>query len=162
MNRKIKILIALIFLPVSVFANAGSFMVWFGFLHLLYVNAAIGVVESLIIKRYKLENKMWLIIIANYVSMIVGLVLIAPFFSTLAGNNDFWRMEHEYSLRGFFVGMFVAYIATLLIEFPFVYLSVKEKIMRKKVILPFIMANTITYTAMTLIYFLLNIPGSYW
>ncbi|MCU0352031.1 MAG: hypothetical protein MUF43_14575 [Flavobacterium sp.] len=164
-NRIIIFLFFLTALPIIAFANAGSPMMWFGMLHSLLLNAFIGVTESEIVKKFKIPNRTWLIVIANYVSMIVGLNYIAPHFSTISGNNDFWGGQTNYGsyeLRGFFAGMFSSFFATLLIELPFFYFAVKDKSQRRKFFLPFFVANLITNIAMTLIYYWIVKGGGHW
>ena len=106
---------------------------------------------------------MWLIIIGNYFSMFIGLYYIAPYFSTISGNIDFWggnTSYGEYELNGFIFGMLASFIATLILELPFYLLSVKEKEKRKKGIWTYIEANTITNVVMFLIYFIIVVGGS--
>lgn len=163
-NNKINGLIfLLILLPTMVFANAGSPMMWFSFLHLLILNAVIGLVESLIFSRHKIEHRTWMIILANYVSMFVGLEFIAPYFSTLAGNHDFWGGQTNYGaykLNGFLAGMGTAFIATLIIEFPFFYFATKDKSKRREIINPYLIANFSTNLVMFIIYYMIVKPGS--
>ena len=164
-KRFFQLTLFLLIIPVVTLANAGSPMMWFGILHLLLLNAIIGTVESGIISKFKMPNRMALVIIANYVSMFIGLYFIAPHFSTMTGNHDFWGGKTrlgEYHVKGFVVGMISAYIATLIIELPFVYFAVKEKLQRKKVFLPFLVANTVTNVAMILIYYLITGVGEKW
>lgn len=155
----------LLTIPVVALANAGSPMMWFGILHLLLLNAIIGTVESGIISKFKIPNRTALVIIANYVSMFIGLYFVAPHFSTMTGNHDFWGGKTrlgEYHVKGFVIGMIWAYIATLIIELPFVYFAVKGKIQRNKVLLPFLVANTVTNIAMISIYYLITGVGEKW
>ena len=155
MKIKILILIAFILLPLSVFANGGSPMLFFALFHLLILNAVIGIIESKIISKFKIQNRCWLIIIANYVSMYVGILVLSQYSSGfIEKDSSIFDMTGAFSLAGFWFAMFIAYIATLIIEFPFAYFAVKEKIMRKKVFIPFFVANTITNICMTLLYFL--------
>jgi hypothetical protein len=147
----------LAFLPLLCFANAGSPMMYFGLLHCVILNAVIGVVESLILKRFQFQNRMWLIIVANYISACIGLYFIAPYFSTLTGNNIFWwggktEPNHPYHLTGFFVGMLTSFAATLIIEYPFFSLALKDKSQRSKLLTPFLIANAVTNILMTLVY----------
>lgn len=164
-NKIIKYFALLSLIPTIAMANAGSPMMWFGILHCLFLNAIIGIVESLILKRFNIPNRLWLIIIANYVSMFVGLVYIAPHFSTISGNLDFWggRTTYgEYGLTGFFAGMLASFFATLILELPFFYLAVKDKMQRKKIFIPFLAANTITNAIMFILYFLIASKGEIW
>ncbi|RYU94449.1 hypothetical protein [Emticicia agri] len=152
-------------LPTMVFANAGSPMMWFGVFHLLILNAVIGWKESAIISKFKIPNRTWLIIIGNYVSMFIGLDYIAPHFSTLIGNHDFWGGKTrygDYKLQGFTLGMVTSFIATLIIELPFFYLAVKDKFQRRQIFIPFLVANTLTNIIMTIIYFWIVKGGAHW
>ena len=77
-NRFLIIVFFLILFPTMAFANAGSPMMWFGMFHSLVLNAVIGVTESEIIRKFKIPNRTWLIVVANYVSILIGLNYIAP------------------------------------------------------------------------------------
>ncbi len=157
--------ILLLLLPTLAFANAGSPMMWFGILHSLILNAFIGWTESVIIDKFKIPNRTWLIIIGNYVSMFIGLYYIAPHFSTITGNHDFWGGQTsygDYKLQGFIVGMVTSFFATLIIELPFFYLAVKDKLQRRQIFIPFLVANTLTNIIMTIIYFWIVNGGGHW
>ena len=146
----------LLLLPTLVFANAGSTLLWFGILHSFILNAFIGLAESAVVNKYKMPNRTWLIIFANYISMFVGLYLIAPYFTTIIGNYHFWNGDNsvgEYKTLGFIIGMVVSFLATLIIEFPFFYLAVKDKLQRKNIFIPFLVANAITNIIMAIFYF---------
>ena len=167
MNNRTKtgITLLLFLLPAMALANAGSPMMWFGILHALILNAFIGWTESVILNKFKIPNRTWLIIIGNYTSMIVGLYFIAPYFSTITGNSDFWGGKTslgDYELTGFLAGMAVSYLATLVIEFPFFYWAVKDKLQRRQLFLPFFVANTITNGIMIIIYFCIVSGGEQW
>jgi hypothetical protein len=150
------------FLHTLILANAGSPMMFFGILHALALNAVIGSVESFILTKYKIDHRLGMIVIANYVSMLVGLFLIAPYFASVSGNNDFWGGRTnlgDYNLNGFMAGMATSFIATLLIEFPFFYLSATNHESKRQIINPFLIANLATNFVMFLIYFFINKPG---
>ena len=153
MYKQAKIITAfsLLLLPTLASANAGSTVMWFGVLHSLILNAVIGWTESAIIRKFKIPNRTWLIIVANYISMFIGLFYIAPHFSTLYGDHEFWGSQMSYR-KGFLEGMFASFVATLIIEFPFFYLAVKDKLQRKQIFIPFLVANTLTNVIMIIIY----------
>lgn len=162
---KISLAFTLALLPVLAFANAGSPMMWFGLLHLFILNALIGWAESAIVCKFGIRNRTWLIIIANYISMFVGLYYIAPYFSEMGGNHDFWggiTRYGSYKLIGFTIGMLVSFLATLVIELPLFVLAIKNKEQRKQIVKPFLIANLCTNVAMTLIYFLIASDGAVW
>lgn len=149
----------LLLIPNFLLANAGSGMLWFSFLHLIWINFLIGTFESSIIqKKFNIENRKWLIIAANYVSMFAGYYFIAPYFSSINGNQDFWAMKTrvgEYQLGGFFIGFLCSFLATLLIEFPFYWHSLKVKCKGWKLLKPFLTANLLSNMIMFLIYFIM-------
>lgn len=160
------ILLLCILYPGFLFANAGSPMLWFSFLHLIWINFMIGTVESRIIQNiFRIPNRLWIIISGNYASMFAGYYWIAPYFSHLRGYEDFWGMKSRvgtYELNGFFIGFAASFIASLLIEFPFYWLSLYKKKMRWKLLSPFLTVNLITNTLMFLIYFIIAALGAKW
>ena len=164
-KRIFQLIVLFIAFPTIALANAGSPMMWFGIFHLLFLNFCIGITESAILRRFKLENNEWMIILANYVSMFVGLYFIAPHFSSISGNRDFWGGNTrlgEYHVKGFIVGMLSAYLATLVIELPFALYAVKVKVQKSQILIPFLVANTVTNVAMITIYFLITGLGEKW
>lgn len=162
-DNKLKTTLILTSIPYLAMANAGSPMMWFGILHCLVLNSVIGIYESNYLNKREVSNRMWLIIIGNYFSMFVGLLFIAPYFSSITGNIDFWggnTRYGDYELNGFVFGMVASFVATLILEFPFYYLSVKDKRKRKTGIWKFIEANAISNTVMFLVYFMIVVGGS--
>ena len=146
--------------------DAGSPMMWFGLFHLLIGNFLIGVFETIVAKRhYKLQVRYRWIILANYLSMFFGMYFIAPWASGLAGNTDFWGGQTaygEYKLYGFFIGLSVSFVVTLIIETPF-YAIVKGKRPSFLTILKVsFFANVASYIGMIIVYSLINVPGSVW
>ena len=118
--------------------------------HLLFINAIIGYIESEILFRYKLPNKTWIIIIANYVSMIIGFYVIIPSLVKTQYGRDLWSGGTENLL----FGLVLSFFATLIIEYPFFVASLKDKKQKRVLFKPFIVANIVTNVAMTCIYYL--------
>ncbi len=156
--RKYTLLILFLLTTEYLFANAGSTMLWFSFLHLIVINGIIGMFESGILSEIlKIKNRMIWIIVGNYISMFIGMYLIAPYFASLAGNKDFfgnWTYNQVDHIAGFFIGMLCAFITTLLVEYPFYRLAIVKEY-RTKTIKGLIISNIITYSLMTLIYYFL-------
>lgn len=158
-----RIIIFLFFIPVIALANAGSALVWFSFLHLIFINLLIGLIELLIYFAYDIKTRKFSLVFSNYVSMFFGMYFIAPIFNKILGFNDFWRMDYrvsEYSINDFFIGYLFAFIFTLIIEFPFHYFSVykhylREEVNFKKFILIFLIGNLATNILVFLIYLFL-------
>jgi len=154
-----KLLLIIIFIISShfLFANAGTPLMWFGMLHLILLNGLIGVVESWILRKMQIKHTFEMIVVANYVSMFFGMYFIAPFVVELFGYPEFWKTQeylffykNEFSV--FFLGLFVAFISTLIIEFPF-YAFITTKENRKQTIKGLLLANVITYVVMTFFYY---------
>jgi hypothetical protein len=98
--------------------------------HLLFINAIIGFVESGILSKYKMPNKTWVVIIANYVSMIVGFYLIIPSLVKTQYGRDLWSGN----TGDLAVGLLVSFIATLIIEYPFFAAALKGQKAKKEFI----------------------------
>jgi hypothetical protein len=109
--------IALVAFPATASANAGTPLMWAGFLHLTIGNAVIGIFEGFLIARFwklPMRSSSFVMIGANYISAWVGGVLI-----------DQLMVEHldlylNNAWRAFWLLAGVTYIVTLLLEWPFV------------------------------------------
>jgi len=160
-DKKLILLLISIIMTENLYANAGSPMMLFSLLHLIQINAIIGFAESKILLRLGIKNKIGWIIASNYVSMFFGMYFIAPYFTKLIGYDDFFGNQTRYgsyNLNMFFIGMSVAFIASLIIEYPFYLLGIiKDK--RREIFKGIVIANLITNIAMTMIY-LLVLGGS--
>lgn len=110
----------LVVLPATAFANAGTPLMWVGFTHLFIGNAVIGVAEGILIGlvfRVSMGMSVLSMIVANYVSMLAGRVVLA------------WLSEPPSldSVGAWFVSMvWMAYVVTVVIEFPFVYFAMRK------------------------------------
>jgi hypothetical protein len=130
-------------------------MIWFSFLHLLVINSLIGIAESWILQKEGLQNKAWKIVLANYISMIVGFYFIAPYFANLFGYDDFWGANTSlgnYDYNGFFTGIIFSFLATLLIEYPFFKWAIISKEKSDKFNSAFLLANLVTNVLMVFVY----------
>jgi hypothetical protein len=138
----------LITVPFLALANAGSPIIWFNVFHLLFMNAIIGYIESQILLSYKLPNKPWIIITANYVSMMIGFYLIIPSLIKTQYGQDLWMGE------GVFGAFVLSFLVTLVLEYPFFVFALKEKKQIRALFKPFLVANIVTNVAMTSLYYL--------
>jgi hypothetical protein len=119
-SRYILPVIALAIFPSTALANAGTPLMWASMLHLVFGNAIIGLVEGLLLS-WMFKCSKWktilILITANYVSAWAGGFFIAEYLPSLADitiqNIQFW----------FLAFVSIAFIATLLIEFPFFWLA---------------------------------------
>lgn len=142
------------------FADAGSVLLFFGIFHLIVLNAFIGIGESFILRAMRIKNSMLWIIAGNYISMLLGMLIISPYFIKLFGYPDFffgegrqfhYHLTGNYYLLVYFITMFISFIASLIIEFPFFYYGIKMEY-RSKAIKGLLIANLITYIIISLIY----------
>jgi hypothetical protein len=136
---------------------------WFGMGHLLLGNWIIGDFEAWVVEKVKkvdLHHKK--IILGNYISMLVGMFFIAPFFVNLVRHNDFWGgtvSQGEYDILGFFIGMGCAFIVSLIVEYPFFKWAIIEKMEKRQALNITVFANSISYIFMVGIYYLINMAG---
>ena len=137
-------------MPFLVLANAGSPIIWFNIFHLLFINAAIGYIESEILLKYKLPNKAWMVILANYISMFIGFFVIMPSLIKGRYGGTMWDRSSEDLLYG----LGISFLATLVIEYPFFVAALKDKTQQKVLFKPFLIANLVTNVAMVCIYYL--------
>jgi len=105
-------------------ANAGTPLMWAGMIHLLFGNALIGLVEGLALSRMCQTPRgisVGVLVLANYTSAWVGGLLIAGLLvdrvDITIGNVGVWFW--------LFVG--VAFLVTLLVEFPFFWFLLRKK-----------------------------------
>ena len=120
-SRLLLLFVALV-LPFTAEANTGTGLMFAKGLHVTYGNVVIGLLEGWILcklSKYKCWKCIWLMIFAN-------------FFSTLLGVPLFHELELALPLgwnnaRGlFWLFVFLAYLLTLLSEFPFVWLAFRS------------------------------------
>ena len=116
--------IALVIIPGVVYANAGTPLMMATALHLYFGNMIIGLIEGIIIAYvWGTPKKVTLpvMVLANYVSMIGGFLL-----SVLLGS-----LVKPFSLgqvTGYLIiAVLIAFVITILIEWPFVYYCLKSK-----------------------------------
>lgn len=120
---RVCLLAAVLALPSAAMANVGTPLMWVGFLHMTVGNLVLGICEGLLLKALVRSVHAgaavgWLIL-ANYVSSAIGFVLF-PHYSPVPFN-------FESALFVFWSMVVVAYLLTLLIEFPFVLLAVRRE-----------------------------------
>lgn len=116
--------------PSVALANVGTPLIWVTMLHLYIGNAFIGILEGWLLARFfrvPASRAIPLMILANYFSAWAGLLSLSPLFLKQFDVN-------LYNVR-YVVWMMiaVAYIATLVMEWPFVFASLwgTEKPLRR-------------------------------
>jgi len=125
----------------GILANAGTPLMWFGIFHLVIGNLFIGIIEGLILgfmfRLKKFKTIGWMIV-ANYLSTWVGKILL----DVIKDHIDITIYQVKTYLYVMLVG---AWLITLLLEFPFVYLATKGKTRRWSIS---IVGNFVVQTAL--------------
>jgi len=161
MKIKAIVLINIVFLlPLVALANAGSPLLWGSFFHLFIGNMIIGFIEAYFIKKiFETNINILLVILGNYISMFIGLYILVPIFTKRLGYDFFGNNTSikDYSHEGFVVGMFIAFIVSVISEFPFFYFSQKKETRRgiTKTLKYTFSAQVISYIIITTYYFCL-------
>jgi hypothetical protein len=123
-SRYLLPILALAIYPSTASANAGTPLMWASMLHLVFGNAIIGLVEGLLLASiFKCPKRKSILILigANYASAWVGGFLVAGYQPSLVDitiqNIQFW----------FLAFVVVAFVVTLLIEFPFFWFALGNR-----------------------------------
>lgn len=138
--------------------NAGTPMLMASVLHLFFGNLMIGLLEAYILRKlYKLSVRVLPIILANYISMIAGLLLVMPYVLDKWGMN-FWGMKlhdaDEYAFVDFWVGMAFAFVLSIIIELPFFMYALKDNVLKLLRTLKVVLAvHVVSYVLIILYYF---------
>ena len=145
----------------TILLNAGTPMLMASVLHLFLGNLFIGLLEGYILKKfYRLSVRVLAIVLANYISMIAGLLLIVPYVIDKWGM-DFWGMKlrgaDEYSYIDFWVGMGFAFVLSVIIELPFFMYALKnngQKLLRTLNLV--LVVHVASYMLVILYYFVVS------
>jgi hypothetical protein len=155
----LRLVIVLIILAASnqyLYANAGTPLLWGTSFHLSLANIVIAIIESYLIyklsKRYKYLITFVIIFMANICSAIVGWLFLY-IYSLIKSDGLLNYTAYEGFLA--FIGLFfLTYIFSVIVEFPFIKLSLPKTYTNKKVFLVDIRVNGISYSILAIIYFI--------
>ena len=117
-------ILVLALFPSTASANAGTPLMWASMLHLVFGNAIIGLVEGLLLAwmfKCSKRKSILILIAANYVSAWVGGFFVAGYLASLP---DITIQTIQY---WFLVLVLVAFVVTLLIEFPFFWFALRSR-----------------------------------
>ncbi len=140
------------------FANAGTPFIWLQTFHLLFGNILLGMLEASLITGafWTIRNHVpGMMVLANYVSAGLGMALLVRFDGIFPDTDITNERSH------FWILMIVAYVLTLIVEWPFVYWCLKGEENRfAKSILASFYVQSVTYVLMTGLYALVSGGGS--
>ena len=145
-----------------IFLNAGSAVMFFSVFHLYIGNTLIGLFELWIVRKiFKIRLRWWLVILANYISMLFGFLFFASYFTEFViGKSFFPGFDRPFTIFGFLFGMFFAFLASVIIEFPFFHFAFKENRNYIQTLKITIITNIYSYITMIAIYFLFIFFGN--
>ncbi len=127
--KKSLLIFTLLFLPISVYANAGTPLIWASAVHLYLGNIFVGFLESYLAKKSGVKYRMLfvviIIIVANFASMLVG-VFLASSIGELLGYNFYSPAKNEYIWQNILLYVSLT-ITSFFVEFPFFLLVLKKK-----------------------------------
>lgn len=115
------LIILLALAPLSVFANAGTPLIWVAAAHLIIGNAVIGAGEGMLLSRWfraPLGRCQWWMVAANYASMWTGAWLLGG----IADRWYYFDLESAWGWMWALVG--AAFLLTILVELPFVFMAI--------------------------------------
>jgi len=139
-----------------VLLDAGTPLLWAAGFQLILGNLFIGAIEWYFVKRFFYRNiGILLPIIANYFSMILGIAFIAPYVAlNLAHTTDFYGWRGSYNLRGLALGMAAAFVASIVLEWPFYHLAIRRRysVSYRKSLWVTFLAQVVSYMVLLLYY----------
>ncbi len=125
-NKTFIVLLAILCLPCTALANAGTPLIWGTFAHLAFGNIFIGILEGNLL-RWRNSGKGYhavaLMILANYFSAFCGMFII--------GGLDTWWVSCWTLLNlkiNFFLMVVLLWFATALMEWPFVWFAMGKEL----------------------------------
>ena len=149
-NRVFNYLLLAIFIVLLkynyILANAGTPLLWAWMFHLYIANISISFFESLIIWRKFNKRNYFLILIllilANFTSMLAGLLLTTQIFQTDTIKESILAIYQ----------LIITFILTLIIEYPFYLIILKNKYKYLKSFIISTFTNTLSYLIIVIIY----------
>ncbi len=119
-------LLAMLGLPCTALANAGTPLMWGAFGHLALGNIFIGILEGNIL-RWRNNGKGYqavaLMILANYFSAFCGLFIIGGLDECWVSNWTLLNLK-----TNFFLMVVLLWLATVLLEWPFVWFAMGKEL----------------------------------
>jgi hypothetical protein len=151
--------LGLLSVPMVALADGLTPVLGFQFLHLVIGNFLIGTIEAFYLQvRFSLKANIALIIAGNYISMFFGFGVahyLTSFFGyyNFSGGNPNIKDYHT----ALFLGIFISFLVTLIVELPFYKWAMKNSTWRFA-FLKEIEPNILTNVLVLIFYFFIK-PG---
>lgn len=147
--------VILLALPSAAYADSGTPLLWTGFFHLVIGNLLIGCLEGALLSWFFKIGRMraqFIMILANYVSMALGYILLHPVYSFL-----FQRGSHTaplYKVPWVIGEMWaILFLITVIIEWPFcVWLMKGAKRIARRSLTASLLAQLASYSILIPVY----------
>ena len=144
-SRRIPLIGVFFLLPSLALADAGiTALMMVGFLHLVFGNLLIGIGEGFLISavfRTRRLRTIFLMIAANYFSMIVGMFVPWRFMTVFMGEEPLYRLKLV-----ILAGIALSFFLTVLLEWPFCAVAMKgQQKKAKRSLLASLLAQTASY-----------------
>lgn len=153
-HRRLALFGLLLALPATAFADAGTPLMWTAAMHLFFGNAVIGIAEGLLISlvfHTKKRSAILIMILANYCSMIGGMMLIPSFYEML--NCDRQPLPFTHLPAILWEMALLTFVATLILEWLFcLWIFSRQKNALKKSILANLLAQSASYAVLVPLY----------
>jgi hypothetical protein len=150
--------LGLLLIPTIALADGLTPVLGLQFLHLIFGNFLIGIIEAFYLQvRFSLKANIILIIAGNYVSMFFGFAIayyLTHFFGFDFSGGDPNIKEYHTALV---LGIFISFLVTLIVELPFYKWAIKSSTWRFA-FLKEIEPNILTNVLVLIFYFFIK-PG---
>jgi hypothetical protein len=137
--------------------DAGTPLVWAIGLHLFIGNLIVGLIETVFVRKMFRVPLKWfgyiLIIVANYCSMFVGLLIIGQ------NSQKVWIEDKDVTPLGILIALTVTLLVSIVVEFPFYYASIKPVLRDtsgKRAFAITVSAQVISYIGLVVYYLLVK------
>ena len=138
MKKGIFILLFLI-LSTSIYANAGTPLIWAGAFHLYIGNIFVGIFETILLIKQKVRYKIYvigiIIIVANFVSMSVGWFL-SDNIGHILKFDYFNPRDQEYIWQNILLYVSLT-LTSFIVELPFFFWVLEKQKIISKIIIAF-------------------------
>lgn len=142
----------------NMLANAGTPLMWFSMVHLVLINALIGLFEAWLIRRVfggTRKTAALFLIAANYVSAFLPFVLFGYFARDFRDWFDrVLTIENAFAVH--VVALAAILLVTLLLEFPFVYAALNQPRDLWRAWKANLLAQAVSFALLFVPYFLLS------
>jgi hypothetical protein len=139
-------------IPFILDATVGLVILAYGFVLGAGLNIIVAIAEILLFRYlYKVKKMWWVILLANFVSLVIGTYILFYWWGYCSSNSKPLMMP---------VVLVVLFIITVIVEFPFFIWATKPQLSIKKIMLATFIINLITSIFAILVHYALSLLDS--